>query len=88
MLALRRRPGRGVPAHEVRIVLISVETGLGMERFWKYQVRYRIARWLMHLGLSIMPPGRAKTEVLALLGAWGRHVMDTVSNGNSDGHDR
>ena len=53
-----------------------------MERFWKYQVRYRIARWLMHLGLSIMPPGRAKTEVLALLGAWGRHVMDTVSNGD------
>lgn len=32
--------------------------------------RYRIARWLIHFGLFVWPPGRAKADVMALLWEW------------------
>lgn len=38
-----------------------------MARFWKYQVRYRLARRLIHIGLFVMPNGRYKDDVLASL---------------------
>jgi hypothetical protein len=27
-----------------------------MHRFWRVQIRYRLARWLIHLALFIWPP--------------------------------
>lgn len=38
-----------------------------MREFWKYQIRYRIARRLIHAGLFVMPPGRYKAELLERL---------------------
>jgi hypothetical protein len=38
-----------------------------MRRFWKYQVRYRLARRLIHIGLFVMPPGRYKAELMERL---------------------
>jgi hypothetical protein len=53
-----------------------------MKRFWEVHVRYRIARWLIHLGFVIWPEGPAKQQVLALLGNWGRHVLQTINDGD------
>jgi hypothetical protein len=47
--------------------------------------RFRLSRWLIHTGLWVWPPGPAKDELLAVLGAWGRHVMRTVSHSNGEG---
>jgi hypothetical protein len=49
-----------------------------MRRFWQYQVRYRTARWLIHLGLFVWPPGRGKAEVLDLMWKWRSHVETTI----------
>jgi hypothetical protein len=35
-----------------------------MKRFWELNVRYRLARRLIHVGLFVMPEGRYKTELL------------------------
>jgi hypothetical protein len=48
-----------------------------MNRFWKYQIRFRLARWMIHAGLWIWPPGTAKNEVLELLRAWSEKVYET-----------
>lgn len=50
-----------------------------MNRFWKYQVRYRIARAFVHLGLHMMPPGRAKNEIMLLLWTWRAGVDATLA---------
>lgn len=34
---------------------------------WKYQVRYRLARRLIHVGLFVMPEGRYKTNLMNAL---------------------
>lgn len=46
-----------------------------MKRFWKYQVRYRLARRLIHAGLWVMPPGRYKDDLLGCLWALYDKVM-------------
>jgi hypothetical protein len=38
-----------------------------MRQFWKFNVRYRLARRLIHAGLWVMPEGRYKSELLACL---------------------
>lgn len=48
-----------------------------MSRFWKYQIRFRLARWMIHAGLLIWPPGPSKDEVLALLTQWSDKVYAT-----------
>lgn len=40
--------------------------------------RFTLGRWLMHLGLNIMPPGRVKQEITDILTEWGKHVVRTV----------
>ncbi len=34
---------------------------------WKHQIRYRLARRLIYMGLFVMPPGRYKAELLERL---------------------
>lgn len=36
--------------------------------------RFSIGRFLVHLGLNIMPPGRAKAELVSLFEKWAEHV--------------
>lgn len=40
---------------------------MAFSSFWKYQVRYRLARRLIHIGLFVMPDGRYKDDLLARL---------------------
>jgi hypothetical protein len=44
------------------------EEKMDLSKFWKYQVRYRLARRLIYAGLFVLPNGRYKDEVLA--GLW------------------
>lgn len=48
--------------------------------FWSIHVRYRVARWLIHIGLFVWPPGRAKAEIMEMLWAW-RHEIDATLEG-------
>jgi hypothetical protein len=41
-------------------------------------LRHSIARWLIHLGLRVMPPGRARSELDGVIREWGEHVVRTV----------
>jgi hypothetical protein len=38
-----------------------------VRRFWNVQIRYRLARRLIHTALWVMPEGRYKSELLACL---------------------
>jgi len=40
--------------------------------------RYRVGRFLVHLGLRVMPPGRVKDELTEVIREWGEHVVRTV----------
>jgi hypothetical protein len=51
-----------------------------MERFWQYQVRYRFARRLIHMGLFVMPEGRYKDDLVDSLWALYDKVA-AVTNG-------
>lgn len=51
-----------------------------VQRFWKYQVRYRLARRLIHMALFVMPAGRYKAELLERLWELYDDVLG-VSNG-------
>ena len=42
-------------------------------------VLYWLARHLIHLGLRIMPPGRARREITDLLTTWGRDAMFEIA---------
>lgn len=42
------------------------------------RLRFWLGRQLMHLGLKALPPGRARDELYAINGAWGRHVIATL----------
>jgi hypothetical protein len=35
-----------------------------MKSFWRYQIRYRLARRLIHMGLWMMPEGRYKDDMI------------------------
>lgn len=50
-----------------------------MKAFWKYQVRYRLARALIHTGLWMWPSGRAKIEVSTALWGWRSKVDREVA---------
>lgn len=50
-----------------------------MQNFWRVQVRYRFARWLIHFAMFIWPPGRAKAEIMELLWEWRWHVEDELA---------
>jgi hypothetical protein len=43
-----------------------------MKRFWRYTVRYGLARMLIELGVLVWPPGPARDEVIELLSRWRR----------------
>lgn len=38
-----------------------------MSDYFRYYVRYRVARWIMNFGLWLIPDGAYKTELLQLL---------------------
>ena len=38
-----------------------------MRQFWRYKVRYRLARRLIHMGLWVMPEGRYKDALVGYL---------------------
>lgn len=57
-----------------------------MRRFWKIQVRYRLARRLIHLGLFVMPEGRYKIELIDSLWTLYDRVV-AVSNGHHGGEE-
>ena len=48
-----------------------------MRDFWDWHIRYRIARWLLHLGMRIWPESNSKREVSALIGEWSAKVVAT-----------
>jgi hypothetical protein len=47
--------------------------------FWKHQVRYRVAKFLMDCGIRVMPDTRYKREMLDALWALHDKVVTTVS---------
>lgn len=49
-----------------------------MQRFWRLQIRYRLARRLIHVGLWIMPEGRYKDGLMAALWALYDQVVTTT----------
>ena len=53
-----------------------------MQSFWKYQIRYRLARRLIHIGLFVMPEGRYKTELVD--GLWALYDRVMYSNGDRE----
>ena len=50
-----------------------------IKSFWRYQIRYRLARLLIHVGLKVMPPGRARRELNAVLWTWGMQITASVA---------
>ena len=50
-----------------------------MHSFWRVQIRYRLARALIHVGLFVWPPGRAKAEIMELLWEWRWRVEDELA---------
>jgi hypothetical protein len=40
-----------------------------------------LGRWLMHVGLRVMPPGPARYELTRLLLLWGEHAVRQVEEG-------
>lgn len=48
--------------------------------------RFRLGRWLMHMGLKTLPPGICRTELSNLLWAWGMKVSATVVANRSAGN--
>jgi hypothetical protein len=45
--------------------------------------RLTAGRWLIHIGLRVMPPGRCRTELDLLFRSWGHNV--TLTTGASNG---
>lgn len=43
-------------------------------------IRFHIGRALIHAGLAIMPPGRAKAELYELYWSWGEEVRRIVAD--------
>lgn len=43
-------------------------------------IRFAIGRALIHLGLSVMPRSRARSELYQLFELWGTHVRDAVTH--------
>lgn len=41
--------------------------------------RYRLARWFVHAGLNVLPPGRVQIELEDLLRGWGAMVYRTLN---------
>lgn len=44
--------------------------------------RFRLGRFFLHLGLRILPPGRVRSELYALMDQWSSKVMTTISQNN------
>lgn len=42
------------------------------------RVRYIIGRWLIHTGIRVMPWGRVRNELMALVQQWSDGVRATV----------
>ena len=43
-------------------------------------MRYAIARWVIHLGLKIMPPGRARNELTDMMWIWHFNVINIIGD--------
>lgn len=50
---------------------------------WVAYARYTLGRWMVHGGIWIMPPGRARKELVALLWTWNMRVSATVAAHNA-----
>lgn len=48
-----------------------------MADFWKWHIRFRLARALIHLGLAIWPKSNSKREVVNILNEWSAAVVAT-----------
>lgn len=49
-----------------------------MKRFWRYTIRYGLARVLIGLGMLVWPPGQARDEVEKLLSQWRDGIVREV----------
>jgi hypothetical protein len=47
-------------------------------------LRYIVGRWLIHLGLRVLPRGRVRDEIHNLLGAWAYRVRSALQQGGSE----
>jgi hypothetical protein len=43
------------------------------------RARFAVGRWLIHLGLWVMPRGRSRSELYEMLQVWGIGVSATVA---------
>lgn len=48
-------------------------------------LRYRIGRLVVHAGLRIMPPSRARSELFTLIDLWSTHVRLTIERARKEG---
>jgi hypothetical protein len=42
-------------------------------------MRWRLGRFLMHMGLNVLPQGRARAEISEMLWEWRAHVEATLA---------
>ena len=45
--------------------------------------RFRIGSWLIHAGLNVMPNGRVRHELTALIEEWARHMRRALVRGGT-----
>jgi hypothetical protein len=45
-----------------------------MRNFWKFQIRYRLARHLLQLAMWMFPPGKAKSELTQAHNEWSSRI--------------
>jgi len=43
--------------------------------------RFTVGRFVIHLGLAIMPPGRVKEELICLMEIWADKVRSVIKHG-------
>lgn len=43
-------------------------------RWW----RYRIGRWLVHIGINVMPKGIVRDDLVALMEEWAAYITAVV----------
>ena len=48
-------------------------------------LRYRLGRFVIHLGLRILPPSRTRSELFGVIDVWASGVRDTVSAARIEG---
>lgn len=68
------RVGFGLDTACSRVVAEAMKHG---GKIWTW--RHHLARWMIHVGLKIMLPGRSRQELTEMLWVWNMKVHATVA---------